>query len=522
MANKKELISCRDVLWYLVFCGFAINYMLRINLNLTIVAMVIPRPKLATNSQCDIENLRLYNKTGDSNNTLETTISTTSHSEQDIIDDDRFAWTEHQQGLALGAYYWLHWASQLPGGLLARRYGTKLVYGLGNLLTAILGFFIPFMTHYHLYALVTIRALQGLAAGVVWPSMHDMTAKWIPQNERSKFVSSYLGSSIGAAITYPLCAVVSSTFGWGTAFYITSLLGVIWYCFWLFLIHDSPQQHPRISDEEKKYILEHLGSSIDEKQTVIPWKHILTSGPVWVTIAAHWGGAWGFLTLMTQAPTYFNFIHGWNINATGLLSGAPHILRMIFSYYYSIMSDWLIRTNKMSLTSVRKLALFVCNGLHGIFILVLGYSGCHPTLAVVFMMAGTTVTGAISAGPLATFVDLSPNYASILLGFCGMIVIASGFISPAVVGILTNNNQTVSQWRLVFIIAAVNSIVGTVICLIFGTSKEQPWNKYGKSNKQKAQELQKLTATPFIKIEEENQKKDTTEKDGMVTDEQEK
>lgn len=82
--------------------------------------------------------------------------------------------------------------------------------------------------------------------------------------------------------------------------------------------------------------------------------------------------------------------------------------------------------------------------------------------------------------------------------------------------------QTVSQWRLVFIIAAVNSIVGTVICLIFGTSKEQPWNKYGKSNKQKAQELQKLTATPFIKIEEENQKKDTTEKDGMVTDEQEK
>lgn len=59
-------------------------------------------------------------------------------------------------------------------------------------------------------------------------------------------------------------------------------------------------------------------------------------------------------------------------------------------------------------------------------------------------MAGTTVTGAISAGPLATFVDLSPNYASILLGFCGMIVIASGFISPAVVGILTNNNVSMN------------------------------------------------------------------------------
>lgn len=30
--------------------------------------------------------------------------------------------------------------------------------------------------------------------GVMWPAMHDMTAKWIPQNERSKFVSAYMGS----------------------------------------------------------------------------------------------------------------------------------------------------------------------------------------------------------------------------------------------------------------------------------------------------------------------------------------
>lgn len=38
----REFFTCRDVLWYLVFCGFAINYMLRLNLHLTIVSMVIP------------------------------------------------------------------------------------------------------------------------------------------------------------------------------------------------------------------------------------------------------------------------------------------------------------------------------------------------------------------------------------------------------------------------------------------------------------------------------------------------
>lgn len=134
---------------------------------------------------------------------------------------------------------------------------------------------------------------------------------------------------------------------------------------------------------------------------------------------------------------------------TGILSGTPHILRMIFSYFYSIMSDWLLRTERMSLTNVRKLATFVCNGLQGVFIIALGYSGCHPYFAVIFMMAGTAVNGAVSASTLASFVDLSPNYASILLGFCGMVVIWAGFISPVIVGILTNNN--VSKYIYIYI-----------------------------------------------------------------------
>lgn len=518
MVKRKELITCRDVLWYLVFCGFAINYVLRINLNLTIVAMVLPRPKAAIAAQCENETpYEAFQNESNGYNDTAPMVTLSSPAPENITYEDRFAWTEYQQGLALGAYYWLHWITQLPGGLLARRYGTKLVYGLGNFLTALLGFLIPFATHYHLYALVVLRALQGLVAGVIWPSMHDMTAKWIPPNERSRFVSAYLGSSVGAAITYPLCAAVSSSFGWGAAFYVTSLLGVIWYGFWVFLVHDSPQQHPRISDEEKKYILDNLAGSVDKEETNIPWKKIIFSGPVWVTTAAQWSGAWGFLTLMTQGPSYLNFIHGWNINATGLLSGMPHILRMIFSYLFSSMSDWLLRTNRMSLTNVRKLATFVCTGLQGILILFLGYSGCHPILAVVFMMAGTVVNGAVSASTLANFVDLSPNFASVLLGFCNMVVICCGFISPVVVGILTNNNQTVASWRSVFIIAAANSIVGTVIYLILGTSKEQPWNQYGKTAEGKGQEMQKLTE-PEAKCDGDGEKKTTIEIENSLQD----
>ncbi|XP_014298536.2 sialin isoform X1 [Microplitis demolitor] len=489
----KELLSCRDVLWILVFCGFAINYMLRINMNLAIVAMIIPRTKAAAVAQCSAPYIV---STGNWKN--DTNINSSIFSTSSIVPNSSigqlFDWDEYEQGLALGGYYWLHWLSQLPGGLLARRYGTKMVFGLGNLISAILGLSIPFVTHYHLYALVTVRVFQGLVSGVMWPAMHDMTAKWIPQNERSKFVSAYMGSSVGAAITYPLCAFIINLLNWEAAFYVTSLIAISWYGFWYFLIFDSPRIHPRISQTEQKYILENTVGTIQTKNSgeKVPWSEILLSWPLWVTVIGQWGGAWGFLTFMTQAPSYFNFVHGWNLKATGLFSGLPHILRMLVSYFYSILSDWLLRTKKLSLKNVRKLANMVTTGGGAILTLGLAFSGCQPTLAIFFMMTGTAVNGAVSAGTLANLVDLSPNFASVLLGFCGLITGISGFVSPLVVGILTNHKQTVEQWRLVFIIAAVNLTISAVVYTIWGTSDVQSWNNRSDKVDSTAEELVKL------------------------------
>lgn len=88
----------------------------------------------------------------------------------------------------------------------------------------------------------------------------------------------------------------------------------------------------------------------------VPWKAILTSRPVWLNSLAQWGGIWGLFTLMTQAPTYFRFIHGWGIEMTGILSGLPHLLRVAASIGFSMIGDYLLTSNKMTRTNVRKLA----------------------------------------------------------------------------------------------------------------------------------------------------------------------
>lgn len=58
-------------------------------------------------------------------------------------------------------------------------------------------------------------------------------------------------------------------------------------------------------------------------QLPTPWRAILVSLPVWMNIVAQWGGLWGLLTLMTQAPSYFRYVHGWGIRMVSIVICVP-------------------------------------------------------------------------------------------------------------------------------------------------------------------------------------------------------
>lgn len=74
---------------------------------------------------------------------------------------DKFDWSEYEQGLILGAFYWLYWATQVPGGLLGQRFGAKRIFGGGNLLAAFITLLFPFAMKYNFNTLIFLRCLQG-------------------------------------------------------------------------------------------------------------------------------------------------------------------------------------------------------------------------------------------------------------------------------------------------------------------------------------------------------------------------
>jgi MFS transporter, ACS family, solute carrier family 17 (sodium-dependent inorganic phosphate cotransporter), member 5 len=170
-----------------------------------------------------------------------------------------------------------------------------------------------------------------------------------------------MGSSVGVAVTYPMFGLIIKKSCWENVFHFCGVVGTIWYIAWLYFVYDLPESHPRIDPKEKEYILTSLGSSVvrgENKPLKVPWLAILTSRASWMNIIAQWGGVYGLFTLIAQAPSYFRFVHGWGIEMTGILSGLPHLFRVIFSLFMSTICDHLLATSKMSRTNVRKLATF--------------------------------------------------------------------------------------------------------------------------------------------------------------------
>ena len=153
--------------------------------------------------------------------------------------------------------------------------------------------------------------------------MHVLIAKWIPPNERSKFVTAYFGSSIGVAFSYPLFAYIMHYMSWKWVYDFCGIVGTIWWFAWLLCVYDSPATHPRITKSELNYIQKALGNSVQQNnaKSSTPWKAIFTSRPVWMNVIGQWAGVWGLFTLMTQSPTYFNIVHNWDIRAVSMNGG---------------------------------------------------------------------------------------------------------------------------------------------------------------------------------------------------------
>ncbi|XP_028162788.1 putative inorganic phosphate cotransporter isoform X1 [Ostrinia furnacalis] len=469
-----DAIPARLVVGIMMFFACWVNYMMRVNMSVNIIAMV-PDNKNATSvkSQCEAivtNDSALYNETA-------FVVTRRPRQPENVV---TFDWTAQEQAYVLSGYFWGYAVTCLVGGTAAEMWGPRKVVFITMLVTSILTILSPQAARLHYLVLVAVRIVSGLASGFLFPALHALVAHWAPPQEKGKFVSALLGGAIGTVVTWSLTGPLIEKFGWDYAFYIPGIISTVWCLLWLVLVYDSPVKHPRISDSEKKYILEALGDKVHQsaKDTKIvpPFKSIFTSLPFLAMVILHYGSNWGLYFVMTAAPKFVSSALGFNLTSTGTLSSLPYLARMIFSLTFGAIGDRIVKQNVVSTTFMRKFFCLFSHVVPGLLLIALGYTGCAPILSIVLITFSMGSNGAATLTNLVNHQDLAPNFAGTLYGIANGIGNTAGFVTPLVTAHFTKDGNGFAEWRPVFITGASLYIASAVYFILFGTGETQSWN----------------------------------------------
>ena len=276
---------------------------------------------------------------------------------------------------------------------------------------------------------------------------------------------------------------MTNQLGWASPFYLIGSAGTLWFCLWVYLVYNSPDEHPRISKVIKQFIcyrlaplspftlqaeLAYLKANVKSnrlrKLPPAPYLEIIKTKGFWAIQLSLLGSAWGNYTMMTSTPLYLNNVQHFSLSTVnrarenvpvrsdpvspyfsqnGGLSALPYVCMYLMSFPVSYTADRLVNSGKFRTITIRK--LFTIMGLGGpaLALVWLAFVECDRVQAVLALCLASGLNSGKYAGTQMNFYDMSPNYAGSILGISNTGGSAMGFISPIVTGALTDDKVRV-------------------------------------------------------------------------------
>jgi len=288
-----------------------------------------------------------------------------------------------QMGYIFSAFGWAYVFSQIPGGVLIDRFGTKIVYLgsiiLWSLFTLAQGFVVGVTAYTAMIIFFLLRLMLGVAEAPAFPANARIVATWFPMSERGTATAIFNSAQYFALVAFaPAMAWVTQTFGWHYVFIFMGSVGILVGLLFAATVY-PPLQHPWLGKNE----LDHMrsgGALIDEPSGS---SNVSTQGFKWSTIRQLFGhrlllSAYAgqyFITALTYFfstwfPLYLIKEHGMSVLQAGFASVLPAAFGWVGGILGGVWTDWLLRRGA-SLTLARKLpiaagailssVIFLCN-----------------------------------------------------------------------------------------------------------------------------------------------------------------
>ena len=404
-------------------------------------------------------------------------------------------WSVGTAGFLQSAFFYGFAASQLPGGYLATRFGGARMLPVGVFLWSAATCAVPFVAD-DVRALFFSRVLVGLGEGIAPSAATDVIARSVSATERSRAVAFvFNGFNVGSVLGLSLAPFIIETFGWRSVFVVFGGLGVAWTA-WVGLgIYPRGGAMPgtrkglvgeraaiegltgkRVvssSETRRDDAGEPRGetSGTSDSDEKVPWGEIVRSTPLRALAYVHFCNNWGFYVLLAWLPSYFTQELGVNLTNASLFTLLPPLANIVVASFVGPLADSALERG-VAPTIVRKAAQTVALCGPATFMAAACFTD-EPVFTVAFLSVGLSLSSFSYAGLYCNHQDMSPRFASILLGITNTVGALPGVIGVPLTGYLL---QRTDDWEFsMFLPAMILYYSGAAVFAKYGSAEKQPW-----------------------------------------------
>lgn len=358
-----------------------------------------------------------------------------------------------QMGGILSAFFFSYALCQIPAGLLADRFGPRLMSTIGitwwTIFTALTGLCNS------LGLMLVVRVAFGVGEALFPPAAFKALSAWFPKRQLGRATGLMMTTNaLGPALAPLFVAAVMAAWGWRAIFTSLFIPGIALATLGWFYVRNSPKDSKHVSEAELEEISDsEKASSVSSGKA--DFAGLLKTPLVWwcfITLFVFSIASWG---IMSWFPTYLLKARGLSIARMGIMASVPFLVGTIAYCVTGFLSDKFFRNRRELLIVLGCIvaAVFAYLTAHAetaetaVFYQSIGYffstmAGCSlytiPNVVLPNKVVGSAIGVVNAAGQLA------------------------GFLSPLIVGYIltmTNNDFNVVFHMFVgcFLVAAVSA-----------------------------------------------------------------
>ncbi len=363
--------------------------------------------------------------------------------------------TDLQMGQIFSAFVLGYALCQIPGGWLGDRWGPRLTLTLAVVWWSVFTGLTAVAPTWPLAgllgitgSLLLVRFLIGVGEAAALPNFNRTVANWLQPHEQGLGIGITIGGlGVGSALTPPLTAWIMVNYGWQTAFWLASLLGLFIASLWFIIARDHPTR------------IRHDGDEAPVPPPVrpsVPWASLFRTPTVWWLVLSYTCLGYVAYIYLSWFYLYLVNVRGFGVLIGGLYAAAPFVTIAVSCPFGGWLTDraveqWGANRGRAAVGATG----MVLSGLT----IAAGALAEAPMLALVLLSLGAGFLYLTVGAYWTCTVELSKEYAGTLSGLMNTGANIGGTLSPTLTPWLAEQ----IGWTGALSVAATVALIGGLL-----------------------------------------------------------